>query len=56
MEMEEAGILLDTGYLAELATRIDARLAEITQSIHALAGQDFNINSPLQLKKILLKS
>ena len=55
MEMEEAGILLDTGYLAELATRIDARLAEITQSIHALAGQDFNINSPLQLKKILFE-
>lgn len=53
IEMEEAGVLLDQGYLLELSKRVSGRLSEMTEAIHRYAGEEFNINSPAQLKKIL---
>jgi DNA polymerase-1 len=54
-EMELAGIMLDVGALgvfsAELGTTLDRLVAEI----YELAGCEFNINSPPQLRTILFE-
>jgi DNA polymerase I len=53
--MEQAGIRIETAQLASLSERMDAAIARLTEEIHALAGQPFNINSPQQLGKILFE-
>ena len=54
-EMEQEGIRVDEGYLNELSERYGKELAELTKNIHALAGEDFNINSTKQLGAILFE-
>ncbi len=51
--MEDAGILVDRTNLKELEDRFTKRLDQLTQEIHAEAGEEFNINSPAQLGIIL---
>ncbi len=51
--MELAGILVDTGYLQELGDSLREELSELEIGIHELAGSAFNINSTLQLRKVL---
>lgn len=53
--MEQTGIRIETTQLARLSERMDAEIARLTEEIHALAGQPFNINSPQQLGKILFE-
>ena len=53
--MEVAGICVDSGVLEELSSEFKGKLAEIEQQIYALAGQEFNINSPKQLGQILFE-
>ena len=53
--MEETGIRIDTDVLAELSTRLASRIDAIAQEIYALAGRQFNINSPQQLGKVLFE-
>ncbi len=53
--METTGIRIDTAALAELSTRLTARIERIAQDIYDLAGHPFNINSPQQLGKILFE-
>jgi DNA polymerase-1 len=55
IEMEINGILVDVYYLKELSKKISLRLKKLTTKIHKLAGEEFNISSPLQLKKILFE-
>jgi DNA polymerase I len=52
-EMETAGVRVDTDFLAALSREWEAQLARLTSEIHALAGKEFNINSPRQLGEIL---
>ncbi|HEY6007769.1 MAG TPA: DNA polymerase I [Geobacteraceae bacterium] len=52
-EMELAGVMLNLELLASLATGFGAQLAALEQEIYALAGGDFNINSPKQLGEVL---
>ena len=52
-DMEEAGIRLDPGVLAEMSKQMGGKLAELETKIHGLAGTDFNINSPKQLGEIM---
>jgi DNA polymerase-1 len=52
-EMEAAGVRLDTAFLASLSRDWEAQLVRLTSEIHALAGKEFNINSPRQLGEIL---
>ncbi|MDN2452639.1 DNA polymerase I [Lactobacillus sp. UCMA15818] len=54
-EMEVAGIRLDKDKLEEMSSKLKERLAELEQSIHTEAGEDFNINSPKQLGVILFE-
>ena len=52
-DLERVGIKVDTGVLAAQSTRVDAELAERSTKIYALAGIEFNINSPKQLAEVL---
>ena len=53
LEMERQGVRLDEDWLETLSHRYNERLAELEQEIHAMAGIEFNINSPRQLGEIL---
>ncbi len=53
VDMEATGILLDLPWLQQLSAELEARLQELTASIHAIAGRSFNINSTQQLSDVL---
>ena len=52
-DVERAGVLLDTAALATQSVEMDARLSALQATIHAQAGEPFNINSPRQLSAVL---
>lgn len=52
-DMEKEGFLVDEHALRELGKSYRARIAELTGEIYALAGEEFNINSPKQLSELL---
>ena len=52
-KMEREGIKIDKSRFDALAKEFSAELAKLETEIHALAGQSFNINSPIQLSEIL---
>lgn len=52
-EMEQAGVRIDTGKLHEAEIQLSTGLTEIEQQIYALAGKEFNINSPRQVGELL---
>ena len=51
--IEQVGIRVATGALADQSRRMDAALAALQRQIFELAGEEFNINSPRQLSVIL---
>lgn len=51
--MEEAGVKIDTAFLAAMSEKLHARLAALEQKIHAMAGTSFNVASSVQMKEIL---
>ena len=53
LEMELAGVAVDVAALAALSERLGQRIKELEQDIHALAGEEFTISSPKQLRSIL---
>jgi len=53
--MEEAGILVDRAYLAELGEHLRDRLATLERQVHQAAGEPFNINSTQQLREVLFE-
>ena len=53
--MKKRGIRLDLPWLADLSKKLDKRIKELTKEIHKLAGQEFNIASPIQLRDILFE-
>ena len=52
-DMEDAGIRLDAGALAEYGRKLGAELTEDVARIFELAGGSFNIDSPQQLAQVL---
>lgn len=50
---EDAGVLIDASFLAELSRALHRRLKAATSRIYGLAETEFNIGSPAQLKEIL---
>ncbi|MFC1491741.1 DNA polymerase I [Nitrospinota bacterium] len=54
-EMEESGIRLDGDFLEGMGKELETRLESIQTHIHELAGEEFNINSPKQLRVILFE-
>ncbi len=55
-KMEKKGMMIDRLYFDNLKEEYIAEVAEIEQEIYSLAGQEFNINSPIQLSEILFTS
>ncbi len=54
--MERNGVLLDTEMLAKQSVEITAKLAELEQKAHLIAGEVFNLNSSKQLQVILFEN
>jgi DNA polymerase-1 len=54
--MEEAGVKIDTAALAKLSSHLEREVAAKAKEIYALAGVDFNINSPKQLGDVLFNT
>lgn len=54
-DMEREGVALDKGLLLRLSCQFDQSLKSLTKEIYAMAGQDFNINSPKQLSMVLFE-
>ncbi len=54
-EMERHGIYVDVSRLKEMSAEIQHESLGLEKEIHDLAGENFNINSPLQLRKILFE-
>ncbi|MGM0652740.1 MAG: DNA polymerase I [Bacillota bacterium] len=51
--MEQQGMTVDADYLRDLSAEICNRLEELEGKIYIQAGEEFNINSPQQLSRIL---
>lgn len=51
--MEREGILLDVPFLEKLSSEAEKTIYSLTKDIHKLAEEEFNINSPTQLREIL---
>lgn len=54
-EMEFNGIQVDRARLQELDAHFTQRVAELQKEIYEIAGQEFNIDSRLQLTKLLFE-
>ncbi|MDP3985747.1 MAG: DNA polymerase I [bacterium] len=53
--MERTGIRIDTKFLDAMAKKMRKRLDELSTAMYEMAGEEFNINSPVQLKRILFE-
>ena len=56
IEMEEAGIKIDTDFLESFKAETEILLDELRKKIYELAGGEFNINSTKQLGVILFET
>ena len=52
-KMEFLGVAVDKVQLTEINKRLTAECLALTKQLHQVAKQEFNLNSPLQLRKIL---
>jgi DNA polymerase-1 len=55
MDMETAGVALDTEQLKEISRAMYQRVAELEKQIHKLASHPFNVNSTQQLGEVLFE-
>ena len=53
--MERDGIAVDVKQLSTINENLKAHVARLTTILHELAGRQFNINSPTQLREILFE-
>ena len=51
--MEARGVALDVAYLDEMGADVRDRMAALQAEIYGEAGEEFNLNSPPQLREIL---
>ncbi len=54
-DMEGLGILVDKNVLSQLSVEITEQISLMENEIYGLAGKTFNINSPIQLGRILFE-
>ena len=52
-KMEFVGVLVDAKQLNAINDRLTGECLSLTKRLHQIAKQEFNLNSPLQLRKIL---
>ena len=53
MKMEHAGIVVNDKALLALDAEFENKMREIEREVYALAGQEFNLNSPAQVGELL---
>ena len=53
--MQRNGVQLDADYLKSFSVELGDSLQKLTKRIYKLAGEEFNINSPAQLKEVLFE-
>jgi len=53
--MEHTGILVDRDYLDQLNSDFGQKMISLEQTIQHLAGEEFNVNSNVQLQRILFE-
>lgn len=53
--MEKQGIFLDIPHMQKMSESLAKEIQNLQQEIYTLAGVEFNLNSPLQLQKILFE-
>lgn len=53
--MEYNGVKLDPSRLRDLAKEVDAKLAEVLEACHRVAGREVNVASPKQLAQLLFE-
>lgn len=53
--MEREGVAVDTKLLNQMSLDMHAQLDELTKQIYELAGEEFNVNSPMQLSAVLFE-
>ena len=53
--MEEHGIRIDEEFFAEMSEKLNGELEAIRERIFELAGEEFNVNSTVQLREILFE-
>lgn len=51
--MEARGVAIDASYFATLSKELTKEVEKLVKKIHGVAGGEFNINSPAQLKEVL---
>ena len=51
--MERRGLSVDTHVLAQQSSELGAEIDEMAHAIHEAAGEEFNIDSPMQLSHVL---
>ncbi|MFW5892919.1 MAG: DNA polymerase I, partial [Bacillota bacterium] len=54
-DMESEGVAIDTDALKTIDIELEEELGGLTEEIHELAGESFNIGSPKQLSEILFE-
>lgn len=54
-EMENYGVKVDKEFLSKMSKKMIKEIIELEKKIHILAGVEFNVKSPLQLKEILFE-
>ncbi|HDL09827.1 MAG TPA: DNA polymerase I [Candidatus Omnitrophica bacterium] len=52
-KMEQKGIKVDQNYLKDLLKQYDKQLEKLIAEIYSIAGKEFNINSPKQIRTVL---
>ncbi len=53
LDMEDAGVRIDSAYLQRISERLAAQMHELAECIYGNCGHRFNINSPKQLGDVL---
>ncbi|MBI4123070.1 MAG: hypothetical protein HY458_01760 [Parcubacteria group bacterium] len=54
--IEKAGMKIDRKYFTKLAQEMDEKMRGIEKEVYAMAGQQFNLNSPAQLSVALFQT
>lgn len=56
IDMEKSGVRIDDSLLKKMSGEIEAEIESVQKRIFFLAGEEFNINSPKQLGRVLFDS
>jgi DNA polymerase I len=51
--MERTGIAVEVGVLEEMSSELGDRMTQLRDEIYGLAGEEFNLDSPKQLQRVL---